>query len=97
LQAVAGAFDVEVVTLRSVVRVPESQLVRMEWLTSYEQFVTSEETYESDVFTRPVMLPPHDELRVQASDLWGNIFVDRDVIEPCDSGLWEAYIQNIRG
>lgn len=96
LKAIASAFDVDVSALRSTIRIPESQLVRTELLTSPRQFIASEEGNRSEMFARSVLVPRNDGYDDAIGELWENVFVDREYVEPHETELWRSYVESIR-
>jgi transcriptional regulator with XRE-family HTH domain len=96
LQAIAGALDVDLDKLRSTTLVPESKLVKTELLTTYREFIKSEEINDSQVFSKPIMAPLSDDSLSQVEELWEAVFTDRDCVEPDDPDLWPSYIKAIR-
>jgi transcriptional regulator with XRE-family HTH domain len=96
LQAIAGAFNVDLAALRTTWRIPESRLLRTELITSYRQFVQSEEAHHSHVAVQVTMVPLKEEFEAQINDLWDKVFVDRDAISPNDPDLWPWYVEAVR-
>src|ERR1700693_3246731 len=76
LQAIAGAFDVDLAALRKTLLVPESRLLRVELLTTYAQFVRSEESHRHQAFVRAILVSSQDTARI--GDLWEQVFEDRE-------------------
>jgi|GEM_PF-2982965 len=97
LQAIAGAFDVDLDSLRSTWLIPESRLLRMSFLTNYQQFVRVEESHSSHAFGRMIMAPLTEEALKQVKRLVEQIFSDRELIEPYETDLWSSYLEQIEG
>jgi transcriptional regulator with XRE-family HTH domain len=96
LQAIASAFDTDIAALRSTFRILESRVFKTELLTSPKEFVMSEERNGGDMFTRTVLLSDNDPAVTTATDLWDEVFADRELIEPNEIDLWRSYVQSIR-
>jgi transcriptional regulator with XRE-family HTH domain len=95
LQAIAGAFDVDLRCLRSTRLIPESRLVRTYFVDSQEQFVGVEESHRWHAYTRSIMAPMSEKGRNQVNDLLDQIFADRELIEPDERELWKCYVEQI--
>lgn len=95
LQAIAGAFDVDLRSLRSTWLIPESRLVRTHSVDSQERFVNVEETHRWHAYSRAIMAPMTEEERKQVNDLLDQIFTDRELIEPDERELWKCYVEQI--
>jgi transcriptional regulator with XRE-family HTH domain len=91
LHAVAAAFDVTVDSLRSTWLIPESRLLRAGSVSTYKEFIATEQTHRSDAFAKAIMVPLKDEFQIEVSDLLEQVFADRDVIEPDEPELWAGY------
>src|SRR6266704_3302386 len=52
LQAIAGAFDVDVASLRTTRLIPESRLVQAHFVDSHERFICVEEKYRRHAYSR---------------------------------------------
>lgn len=95
LQAIAGAFNVDLDSLRSTWLIPESRLVRTAFVTSYRQFVGIEEAHSSHAFGRMIVAPLTEAGLRQVEDLISEVFADRELIEPYESDLWSSYLKQI--
>lgn len=95
LLEIAGAFDVELSAIRSTWLIPEFSLVRFELVTTHREFVTSEEFYKTQIFTKSTMVSPRSDSFIEIEDLWDKVFADRDCIEPDEPEMWKAYVQYI--
>jgi hypothetical protein len=95
LQAIAGAFDVDLASLRSTWLIPESRLLRASFVTNYQQFVRVEESHSWHAFGRMIMAPLTEEGLKQVKRLVGQIFADRELIEPYETDLWSSYLEQI--
>jgi transcriptional regulator with XRE-family HTH domain len=95
LQAIAGAFDVDLRCLRSTWLIPESRLVGTYFVDSREQFVGVEESHRWHAYSRSIMAPMSEEGRKQVNDLLDQIFADRELIEPDERELWKCYVEQI--
>ncbi len=96
LQAIAGAFNVELESLRSTWLIPESTLVRTWLVTNHQQFVGVQQAHPWQQCSRMTMTPLTNEGQRQVDELLSRIFQDRDLIEPYETELWECYVQQIR-
>src|SRR6266567_1253541 len=95
LQAIAGAFNVDIESLRSTWLIPESRLTRTHFVDSYERFVGVEEKHRWHAYTRTIMAPLTKEDQKQVDDLLDQIFADRELIEPDERELWKGYVEQI--
>jgi transcriptional regulator with XRE-family HTH domain len=95
LQAIAGAFNVDLERLRSTLLIPESRLVRAHFVDSHERFVGIEESHRWHAYTRTILAPLTKENQKQVEDFLDHIFSDRDLIEPDERELWKGYVQQI--
>jgi transcriptional regulator with XRE-family HTH domain len=95
LQDVAAAFDVTVDSLRSTWLIPESRLLRVRSVITYEDFIAAEEMYHSDAFSKAIVVPLKDEFQNEVRDLLDQVFADRDLIEPDEPELWSSYTESI--
>jgi transcriptional regulator with XRE-family HTH domain len=95
LQAIAGAFDVDLRCLRSTWLIPESRLVGAHFVDSQERFVSVEENHRWHAYSRAIMAPMTEEGRKQVNDLLDHIFSDRDLIEPDERELWKCYVEQV--
>jgi transcriptional regulator with XRE-family HTH domain len=95
LQAIAGAFNVDLESLRSTWLIPESRLVRTHFVDSHERFIGVEEKHRWHTYTRTILTPLSKGGLKQVDDLLDQIFADRDLIEPDERELWKGYIEQI--
>ena len=95
LQAIAGAFDVDLIKLRSTWLIPESRLVGTYFADSHKAFVGIEERHRWHAYTHSIMAPLTEQGRKQVEELLDQIFADRDLIEPDERELWKGYIEQI--
>ncbi len=95
LQAIAGAFDVDLRCIRSTWLIPESRLVGTYFVDSQEQFVGVEESHRWHAYTRSIIAPMTEDGRKKVNDLLEHIFADRDLIEPDERELWKCYVEQI--
>jgi transcriptional regulator with XRE-family HTH domain len=93
LQAIAGAFNVDIESLRSTWLIPESRLVQAHFVDSHERFIGVEEKYRRHAYTRAILAPLSKEGRKQVDDLLDQIFADREYIEPDEREMWKLYIE----
>jgi transcriptional regulator with XRE-family HTH domain len=93
LQAIAGAFDVDVASLRTTWLIPESRLVQAHFVDNHERFIHVEEKYRRHAYTRAILAPLTKEVRKRVDDLLDQIFTDRELIEPDERELWKLYIE----
>jgi transcriptional regulator with XRE-family HTH domain len=96
LQAIAGAFDVNLESLRETWLVPESRLVRTWLVTSHQQFVDVQQAHPWQQCSRMTATPLTDEGQRQINELLKRIFADCDLIEPYETELWECYVEQIQ-
>lgn len=96
LQAIAGAFEVSLDSLRTAWRVPESRLIRTSLVSTYRAFVCSEERHRHHAYTRGILAPLKPEFQSQIDDLISQVFADRDLIEPDEPELWRSYVECIK-
>lgn len=95
LQSVAAAFDVTVDSLRTTWLIPESRLLRVHSISTYESFIAAEQAHRSDAFAKAIMVPLKDEFQSEVCDLLDKVFADRDVVEPDEPELWAGYTEII--
>jgi transcriptional regulator with XRE-family HTH domain len=95
LQAIAGAFDVDLQSLRSTWLIPESRLVQTYFVDTHERFVSVEEKHPWHAYTRTILAPLTKDGVKQVDDLLDHIFSDRDLIEPDERELWKGYVEQI--
>lgn len=93
LQAIAGAFNVDIESLRSTWLVPESRLVQAHFVDSHERFITVEEKYRRHAYSRALLAPLTKEGRKRVDGLLDQIFADRELIEPDERELWKCYVE----
>ncbi len=93
LQAMAGAFDVDLGSLRTTWLIPESRLVQAHFVDSHERFITVEEKYRRHAYSRAILAPLTKEGRKRVDDLLDQIFADRELIEPDERELWKYYVE----
>jgi transcriptional regulator with XRE-family HTH domain len=96
LQAIAGAFDVDLENLRTTWLIPESRLVRTWLITSYEQFTSIEQANTWHMCSRTVMAPLTEQGQQRVNELLKQIHADRDMISPSDGELWECYVEQVK-
>ena len=94
LQAIAGAFDVELADMQTVRLIPEHRFLRAELVTSYRQFLSVETAHRSEMFSKVVLTQLDDKSDIE--ELWEQVFCDWDVISPEDSDLWQAYCADVK-
>src|SRR5438128_1914395 len=63
LQAIAGAFDVNLDSVRTTLLIPESKVLRTLLVTTYEEFVAAEEAHRHQAFARTTLAPLSEEKR----------------------------------
>jgi transcriptional regulator with XRE-family HTH domain len=95
LQAIAGAFDVDLAHMRTVRLIPEHRFLRAELVTSYRQFLSLETAHRSEMFSK-VILTELDAKSADIEELWDQVFSDWDVISPDDFDLWQAYCADVK-
>ncbi len=95
LLAIAAAFNVELSAIRSTWLIPEFGLVRTELVTTHREFVTLEESYRTQIFTKSLMVSPQDNRYAEIEDLWDKVFAERDWIEPDEPDMWKSYVHYI--
>jgi transcriptional regulator with XRE-family HTH domain len=95
LQAIAGAFNVDLESLRSTWLIPDSRLLHTWLVTSHRQFVRIEEAISWNAQTRTIMAPLTEEGEKQVNELLGQIFADRECISPSETELWNCYVEQI--
>jgi transcriptional regulator with XRE-family HTH domain len=96
LMAIAAAFDLGVEALRTKWRIAESRLVRTWRINTYEDFVRVQEAHPWQMSYRSVLAGLTEEGKTRVDDLLGQIFADREYIEPYETELWECYVRCIR-
>lgn len=96
LQAIAGAFDVELSAMRTTRFTPEHRLLRAELVTSYEEFVALEVARGREAFAKTIMVPVQEKRYAEIEELWELIFADRELIEPDEPELWNSYVTYIK-
>src|SRR5258705_10489060 len=79
LQAIAGAFDVDLDSLRTTWFIPESQLVRTWLITNYEQFINVEQANPWHMCSRAIMAPLTGQGQQKVNELLKQIYSDRDL------------------
>jgi transcriptional regulator with XRE-family HTH domain len=94
LQAIAGAFDVELADMQTVRLIPEHRFLRAELVTSYRQFLSVETAHRSEMFSKVVLTQLDDKSDIE--ELWEQVFCDWDVISPEDSDLWQAIVPALK-
>jgi transcriptional regulator with XRE-family HTH domain len=94
IQAIAGAFDVDVDRLRTTKLIPETRLAGTWLATSYREFLSIERTQRAHQGARMTVSPLSDEDQTRVDDLLRKIFADREFIEPDEPGLWACYEQH---
>jgi transcriptional regulator with XRE-family HTH domain len=97
LQAIAGAFDVDLDRLRGTRLIAESRLLAARFVNSHEQFIRVQERYESHASSRGIMAPLTKEGKKQVNDLLDEMFADRELIEPDERELWKSYVELTEG
>jgi transcriptional regulator with XRE-family HTH domain len=97
LQAIAGAFNIDLENLRITVRIPESRLLRSHFVTTHKEFVAAEEAFHCHACTRTIMAPLKDDCQDEVEDLVDKVFTDRELISPTEPELWKEYVRYIRG
>lgn len=95
LLAIAAAFEVGIEALRTKWRVAESRLVRTWRISNYDEFVRVQEAHPWQMSYRSVLAGLTEEGKTQVDDLLGQIFADREYIEPYETELWDCYIRCI--
>jgi transcriptional regulator with XRE-family HTH domain len=96
LQAIAGAFDVDLATLRITVRIPESRLLRTRFVTTHREFIAAEEAFHAHACTRGILAPLNDGCRDEIEDLVEQAFADHELISPSEPELWREYVRYAR-
>ena len=96
LQAIAGAFNVDLETLRITVRIPESWLLRTHFVTTHKEFVAAEERFHCHASTRAIVASLNDDCQDEVEDLVENVFTDHELISPSDPELWKEYVRYVR-
>src|SRR6266849_4099890 len=92
LQAIAGAFNVDLGSLRTTWLIPESWLEQAHFVDSHERFISVEEKYRRHAYTRAILAPLNKAGRKRVDDLLDQIFADRELIEPDERELWKCYV-----
>ncbi len=96
LQAIAGAFDVDLSRLRTTWLIPESKLLRTFLVTTYEEFLAVEEAHRHSAFARMIVAPLAEDVRNEIQKLFNQVFADRECIEPDEPELWQSYVEWIK-
>jgi transcriptional regulator with XRE-family HTH domain len=96
LQAIAGAFDVDLESLRITVRIPESWLLRTHFVTTHREFIAAEEAFHAHASTRDILAPLNDGCRDEIEDLVERVFTDHELISPNEPELWREYVRYVR-
>lgn len=96
LQAIAGAFDVELDTIRITRMFADSKLLHAWLVTGIRQFVRVQEAHPWQSCYRSVIAPLTEEGQDEVDELLKRIFCDREYIEPHETELWDCYIQQIQ-
>jgi transcriptional regulator with XRE-family HTH domain len=96
LQAIAGAFNVDLDILRTAWRIAETRLVRTQLVTTWSDFISVQQAHPSHAFCRTIMAPLKEDFQKQVEDLVERVFADRDLIEPEETNLWKSYVDFIR-
>ena len=96
LQAIAGAFDVDLESLRTTWLIPESTLVRTWLVRNHRQFISVQEAHPWQQCARMTVTPLTEEGERQVNELLRQILANRDLIEPYETELWECYTQQIQ-
>jgi transcriptional regulator with XRE-family HTH domain len=96
VQALAGAFDVDIEDLRTTTLIPQTKLAGTWLTTSYREFISAERTRPAQQFARMVASPLTEEGQDRVDELLRQIFADRDLIQPNEPELWSCYEEQIR-
>jgi transcriptional regulator with XRE-family HTH domain len=96
LQAIAGAFDVDLAKLRSTWLIPQSRLVGTYFADSHGRFVNIEERHRRHAYSRSIVAPMTKEGLKHVDDLLDQILADRNLIEPDETQLWKCYVEQIQ-
>jgi transcriptional regulator with XRE-family HTH domain len=96
LQAIAGAFNVDLESLRITVRIPESRLLRTHFVTTHREFIAAEEAFHAHASTRGILAPLKDDCRDETEDLVEQVFSDHELISPSEPELWREYVRYVR-
>lgn len=96
IQAIAGAFDVNVNGLRTTRLIPEARLAGTWLVKSYREFLSVEGTQRSHQGARMAVSPLTEEGQTRVDDLLRKIFADRELIEPDEPDLWALYEQQVQ-
>lgn len=97
LQAIAGAFNVELDTLRSTYLIAESRMVSARLVKTVEDFLSTENNQAWHAFSRPIMAPLKPESEGGVRDLVAQVFANRELIEYQEPGMWESYLEYVQG
>ncbi len=96
LQAIAGAFNVDLERLRITVRIPESGLLRTQFVTTHREFIAAEEAFHAHACTRGILALLNDDRRDEIEDLVEQVFTDHELISPSEPELWKEYVRYVR-
>lgn len=96
LQAIAGAFDVDLSALKETRRFAESRLVRATFVDDYDAFVAADEQHVFHMAVSHICAPLSSESRNEVEDLVHQVLADRECISYTDHDLRRLYVQNIR-
>jgi hypothetical protein len=96
LKAIAAALDVDVQELRTTRLIPQTRLVRVQWVDSYREFAAAEQRFHPHAGVRAKMVPLAPEMEDVVDDLLRRVFADHDCIAPSESDLWEIYIKSVK-
>jgi transcriptional regulator with XRE-family HTH domain len=96
LQAIAGAFDVDLESLRITVRIPESRLLQTHFVTTHKEFIAAEEAFPSHAATRGILASLNDDCSGEIDELVERVFADHELISPSEPELWREYVRYSR-
>ncbi len=96
LQAIAGAFDVELSALQITRRIAESELARVRLARTAKEFISAENADTCHAFTKNIIVSLQPEIEDRVNDLMRAVFCDREYIDRDEPGMWDSYLDSIK-
>ena len=96
MQAIAGAFDVELSALQITRRIAESELARVRLARTAKEFISAENADTCHAFTKNIIVSLQPEIEDRVNDLMRAVFCDREYIDRDEPGMWDSYLDSIK-